>query len=242
MSRARSRRPRSRPHRNATPSARARGVLQATTPRSKHRLLWRAALQHGTEAGRGGRDALAAGNGGVNGDNCSFDGYVNSPYAIGATGEDDVPWYAEQCAAQAAGASSSNDARGIATTDPGGGCTAEHGGTSAAAPLAAGIFALALGARPDLGWRDLLWLTARTARWIGPLDDPGWTTNGAGFRHHPYRGFVLLDTGALDEAARRPGRSRSGPPRPSRSSSASPLAARGWRRPSPCRPARTRAL
>ena len=138
------------------------------TPRSKHRLLWRAALQHGTEAGRGGRDALAAGNGGVNGDNCSFDGYVNSPYAIGATGEDDVPRYAEQGAAQVAGASSSNDARGIATTDPGGGCTAEHGGTSAAAPLAAGIFALALGARPDLGWRDLLWLTARTARWIGP--------------------------------------------------------------------------
>ena len=38
---------------------------------------------------------------------------------------------------------------------PGGGCTVSHTGTSAAAPLAAGILALVLEAAPDLTWRDV---------------------------------------------------------------------------------------
>jgi len=35
------------------------------------------------------------------------------------------------------------------------GCTHEHSGTSAAAPLAAGVIALVLSANPCLTWRDV---------------------------------------------------------------------------------------
>lgn len=44
-----------------------------------------------------------------------------------------------------------------------GGCTRGHSGTSAAAPIAAGIIALMLQARPCLYWRDVQHLIAFTA-------------------------------------------------------------------------------
>ena len=44
------------------------------------------------------------------------------------------------------------------------GCTDGHTGTSAAAPLAAGMIALMLQARPCLTWRDVQYITALTAR------------------------------------------------------------------------------
>ena len=37
-------------------------------------------------------------------------------------------------------------------------CTSEHTGTSASAPIAAGVCALALEANPSLTWRDLQYL------------------------------------------------------------------------------------
>lgn len=43
----------------------------------------------------------------------------------------------------------------IITTDLHHSCTKSHTGTSASAPLAAGIAALTLEANPDLTWRDL---------------------------------------------------------------------------------------
>lgn len=43
----------------------------------------------------------------------------------------------------------------IVTTDLHHSCTKLHTGTSASAPLAAGIAALTLEANPDLSWRDL---------------------------------------------------------------------------------------
>ena len=42
-----------------------------------------------------------------------------------------------------------------ATTDLYGQCTLRHSGTSAAAPEAAGVFALALEANKNLTWRDM---------------------------------------------------------------------------------------
>jgi kexin len=164
----------------------------------------RAALEHGTATGRGGRGSVyawAAGNGGDHGDNCNFDGYANSPHvlAIGAVGAtNDVPYYSEPCAALLAVAYSSNSDTFIATTDVGGECALDHGGTSAAAPLAAGVYALALSVRPDLTWRDLFWLTARTAV---PFPGEG-ETNAAGLCHDHLRGFGRIDAGALVEAAR----------------------------------------
>ena len=55
-----------------------------------------------------------------------------------------------------------NPESGVATTDLYGRCTRSHSGTSAAAPEAAGVFALALEANPNLSWRDLQHLTVLT--------------------------------------------------------------------------------
>ena len=44
------------------------------------------------------------------------------------------------------------------------GCTSSHSGTSAAAPLAAGMIALALEANPCLSWRDVQYLCVLTAK------------------------------------------------------------------------------
>lgn len=57
-------------------------------------------------------------------------------------------------------------------------CTVEHTGTSASAPLAAGIAALALEANPNLTWRDLQHLVVMTSR-PDPLEkEEGWYING----------------------------------------------------------------
>jgi furin len=52
----------------------------------------------------------------------------------------------------------------IATTDLRFGCTKQHTGTSAAAPLAAAICALTLEANGNLTWRDMQHIVVQTAR------------------------------------------------------------------------------
>lgn len=51
----------------------------------------------------------------------------------------------------------------------GNGCTVDHTGTSAAAPLAAGMVALMLQVRPCLTWRDVQHIIAFTATKVGPM-------------------------------------------------------------------------
>ena len=65
------------------------------------------------------------------------------------TSNDKFPWYGEKCSSTLAVTYSSgnNDEPKIATTDVNAGCTVGHTGTSASAPLAAGIIALALEAK-----------------------------------------------------------------------------------------------
>ena len=58
-------------------------------------------------------------------------------------------------------------------------CTSSHTGTSASAPLAAGICALALEANKDLTWRDMQHIVVRTAK-PANLKAPDWVTNGVG--------------------------------------------------------------
>ncbi len=67
-------------------------------------------------------------------------------------------------------------------------------GTSAAAPQVAGIVALMLSARPELGWRDVQQILAVSARHVD-LADPALQTNGAGFRVSPNVGFGIPDAG-----------------------------------------------
>ncbi|XP_063799378.1 proprotein convertase subtilisin/kexin type 7 isoform X2 [Pseudophryne corroboree] len=175
--------------------------------------LGKAALQHGVIAGRKGFGSIfvvASGNGGRYNDNCNYDGYANSIYTvtIGAVNEaGKMPFYAEECASMLAVTFSSGDRqmRSIVTSDwdlqKGTGCTEGHTGTSAAAPIAAGMIALMLQVRPCLTWRDVQHIIVFAAT---KYEDhqAAWETNGAGFSHSHQHGFGLLNAWRLTNAAK----------------------------------------
>ncbi|XP_030320550.1 proprotein convertase subtilisin/kexin type 7 [Calypte anna] len=175
--------------------------------------LGKAALQHGVMAGRRGFGSIfvvASGNGGQHNDNCNYDGYANSIYTvtIGAVDETgSMPFYAEECASMLAVTFSGGDKmmRSIVTTDwdlqKGTGCTEGHTGTSAAAPLAAGMIALMLQVRPCLTWRDVQHIIVFTAT---KYEDrrAKWDKNQAGFSHSHQHGFGLLNAWRLVNAAK----------------------------------------
>ncbi|KAJ7305261.1 hypothetical protein JRQ81_011176 [Phrynocephalus forsythii] len=178
--------------------------------------LGKAALQHGVIAGRRGFGSIfvvASGNGGRA---CSWVPRVwkptglpclltSSPGAVDEAGS--MPFYAEECASMLAVTFSGGDKmmRSIATTDwdlqRGTGCTDGHTGTSAAAPLAAGMIALMLQARPCLTWRDVQHIIAFTAT---QYEDhrATWDTNQAGLSHSHQHGFGLLNAWRLVNAAK----------------------------------------
>jgi hypothetical protein len=95
----------------------------------------------------------ASGNGGSSHDSCNCDGYTNSIYTLSISSvseNNQEPWYLEECSSTLATTYSSGDTykeKQIVTTDLHNGCTQSHTGTSASAPLAAGICALALEAK-----------------------------------------------------------------------------------------------
>jgi kexin len=162
------------------------------------------AVQKGRD-GKGSIYVFAAGNGAASGDNCNFDGYTNSIYSITVGAIDKLnlhPYYSEACSAQLVVTYSSGSGDSIHTTDVGANkCTGQHGGTSAAGPIAVGVFALVLSARPELTWRDMQWLTVLTAV---PFDQPSdWTktpTLGRSFSHQ--FGYGKLDAYAIVEMAK----------------------------------------
>ncbi|XP_017351647.1 proprotein convertase subtilisin/kexin type 7 [Ictalurus punctatus] len=174
--------------------------------------LGQAALLHGVQHGRKGFGSIfvvASGNGGLYSDNCNYDGYANSIYTvtIGAVDENGkMPFYAEECASMLAVTFSSGgrQLRSIVTSDwslqHGTGCTEGHTGTSAAAPLAAGMVALMLQVRPCLTWRDIQHIITYTATQYDT--DVDWKTNGAGFHHSHKHGFGLLNAWRLVNAAK----------------------------------------
>ncbi|KAI7862795.1 peptidase S8/S53 domain-containing protein [Spinellus fusiger] len=166
------------------------------------------ALKNGVEKGRHGYGSLyvfASGNGGANDDNCNYDGYTNSIYTITVGAIDRMnrhPYYAEKCSAQLVVAYSSGSGSSIYTTDVGRTtCTDQHGGTSAAAPLAAGVFALVLSVRPDLTWRDIQYLCVHTAVPIA-LKDEDWTLLPSQRQYNHKFGYGRLDSYAMVEAAK----------------------------------------
>lgn len=76
-------------------------------------------------------------------------------------------------------------------------CTVEHTGTSASAPLAAGICALALEANPNLTWRDMQYLVVMSSN-AAPLEkETGWITNGVKRKFSHKFGYGLMDAGAM---------------------------------------------
>eukprot|EP00026_Physarum_polycephalum_P003199 Phypoly_transcript_03209.p1 GENE.Phypoly_transcript_03209~~Phypoly_transcript_03209.p1 ORF type:complete len:774 (+),score=97.01 Phypoly_transcript_03209:164-2485(+) len=174
------------------------------------------AMAKSVNTGRGGKGSIyvwAAGNGGALNDNCNYDGFANSRFAIavGAIGNKGVhAFYSEPCAALmvVAPSSSSNTAAGIRTIDllgtPGysnGDCYNQFTGTSSACPLVAGVIALVLQANPDLTWRDVAVVLASSARKNDPADSD-WTKNAKGYHINHKYGFGAVDATAAVNLAK----------------------------------------
>ncbi|KAL2716944.1 neuroendocrine convertase 1-like isoform X4 [Vespula squamosa] len=172
--------------------------------------LAREAIDRGINKGRNGKGSIyvwASGNGGSNYDNCGCDGYVGSIYtvAIGSASQTGrAPWYSEKCPAILATTYSSGAYQDqmIATTDLRNTCTTKHTGTSASAPLAAGILALALQVNKNLTWRDIQHLIVWTSEYKSLDENPGWLKNAAGFWYNLHFGFGLMNAYALVNFAR----------------------------------------
>lgn len=195
------------------------GTLQTSTS------TWRAAIDTGLSTGRRGLGTLyfwAAGNGGAaETDNSNYDGYANyhGVISICAIGQDGVrASYSEQGAnLWVCAHSQGNDGVAISTTDNVGSLgynaagtsgnladnnyTNTFNGTSAAAPLAAGVGALILQANPALTHRDVRLILAQSARKNNPTD-ADWTTNGAGQNINHKYGFGVVDANAAVNLAR----------------------------------------
>lgn len=180
----------------------------------KYRLdpLEEATLVSATTNGRGGLGTVfvwAAGNGYGEGDRGDYDGYVNSPYtvAVGAVTHRGLhATYSEPCAClhvvtPSSGAGTSITTTASTTSGRPNECTSKFGGTSAAAPEAAGGIALVLQARPDLTWRDVQHVLVRSAVKNDP-DNAAWIKNGAGFWIHELYGFGMFDVEAAIELAK----------------------------------------
>ncbi|MEE6458824.1 hypothetical protein FKM82_000441 [Ascaphus truei] len=167
------------------------------------------AFAYGIQQGRNGKGSIyvwASGNGGRQGDNCDCDGYTDSIYTISissASQQGLSPWYAEKCSSTLATAYSSGDYtdQRIISADLFNDCTETHTGTSASAPLAAGIFALALENNPNLTWRDMQHLVVWTSEYDPLANNPGWKKNGAGLMVNSRFGFGLLNAKALVDLA-----------------------------------------
>uniref|UniRef100_A0A8C4EM16 Proprotein convertase subtilisin/kexin type 5b n=1 Tax=Dicentrarchus labrax TaxID=13489 RepID=A0A8C4EM16_DICLA len=172
--------------------------------------LARQAFENGIRMGRKARGSIfvwASGNGGRSRDHCSCDGYTNSIYtiSISSTAESGrKPWYLEECSSTLTTTYSSgeNYDRKIITTDLRHRCTDSHTGTSASAPMAAAIIALALEANPLLTWRDVQHIIVKTSR-AGHLSAPDWKTNAAGYNVSHLYGFGLMDAEAMVKEAER---------------------------------------
>lgn len=155
-----------------------------------------AAFIDATANGRNGLGNIytwAGGNGG-NGDNVNYDGYANDRriIAVGAITNGGVrSSFSERGAPVLVGAYSAGGTLGISTTSSSG-YTSSFGGTSAAAPLAAGVIALMLDANPNLTWRDVQHILVNTARKTD-LADPGWSVNGAGHDINDKYGYGAID-------------------------------------------------
>lgn len=168
--------------------------------------LAKKAFIDGVRLGRGGKGSVfvwASGNGGNQQDSCNCDGYTNSIYTLSISSisqHGKKPWYLEECSSTLATTYSSGtySEKQIVSVDLHNKCTETHTGTSASAPLAAGIVALILEVNPSLTWRDVQYVTLMTAR---PMPDGEWITNGIGRQVSLRYGYGLMDATAMVELA-----------------------------------------
>lgn len=202
----------------------SQGIPVPSTP------TWRGAIEQGLAQGREGLGlcyVFAAGNGGIASaqnpvpmEDANLLGYQNyhGVFAVAAVGDDGKQAsYSNPGACVLVAAPSMGRAdHGITTadrsgfegynqgTDPGNYAdldfTDDFSGTSSAAPLVSGVIALLLDRRPDLTWRDVRLILARSARRNHPTD-ADWRQNGAGrWVNHKY-GFGVVDAVAARNMA-----------------------------------------
>lgn len=173
-----------------------------------------AAMKSAVKSGRNGKGNIyvwAGGNGNEISDNSNFDGYANSRYTIAvaaSTNENLQAYYSEPGANLLVNAPSSGGTADITTTDRSGSAgygpgkyVDDFGGTSAAAPLVAGIVALILQANDTLTWRDVQQILASTAHKNDPSDQD-WIQNAAGYWINHKYGFGRVDAAAAVAAAK----------------------------------------
>ncbi len=198
----------------------ADGTGEVNSPVS---TLWQQGVEEGATTGRDGKGVVyvwSAGNGGVGGvDNANFDFQANNPYVMAVAalnGKGQKATYSEEGANLWLSAPGGDVGAGLTTTDLRGSLGLNKGndandvgdadytrffaGTSAAAPLVAGVAALVLSINPQLSWRDVRLILAQSAR-KNDSSDTGWVqTNPASGQpvyniNHKY-GFGAVDAGA----------------------------------------------
>ena len=165
-----------------------------------------AAIEHAVANGRQGKGCVivwAAGNGN---EAVSSDEWASHPkvIAVGASTDQDVRApYSDFGPELALCAPSSGGANGITTTSIGG-YRSDFGGTSAAAPLVAGIAAVILSVAPNLRWHEVREILLRSADRIdvanGQYGNDGhsvWYGHG---RANAFRALHAIPV--LDEVAR----------------------------------------
>jgi len=164
--------------------------------------------------GRNGKGAIyvwATGNGGHSLDDCSADGYTSSIYtlSVGSISPGGFcTYYDEKCPSTMAVVYTGDIGDGkretygnLVTTSLFNECVDSFSGTSCAAPLAAGIFALVLQANPELTWRDMQHLVVETAEKNDPKGS-SWNTNAAGHNYSHCYGFGVLNALSLINKAK----------------------------------------
>jgi len=174
-----------------------------------------AALQAAVEKGRNGLGTVvvfSGGNARQTGDSSNYHNLQNSRYSIAVAAlndQGDRTFYSSPGANLLVSAfGGDTNTNRIVTTDRLGrngysfdDYTNDFGGTSAAAPMVAGVVALMLEANPNLGYRDVQEILAYSARQTDQ-QNPSWQTNGAtnwnggGLQTSTDYGFGLVDAQA----------------------------------------------
>jgi len=182
---------------------------------------WESAIIDGIVNGAGGKGIVylwAAGNGSSfveagptlkvdSADNSNYDGQANYVPFVNAicavTNQGKHAYYSEKGANllvcgysnyfydEGTLAITTTDIRGSDGYDNGD-YNSTFGGTSSATPLVSGVVALMLQANPNLTWRDVRYILAKTAKQVDS-GDADWKTNGAGLKFNHKYGFGVVD-------------------------------------------------